>query len=177
MIQYNILGGTDDLSTTQPLQETKTIKPQYNLFFGGQISDYFIGKSNLYIGDKDFIFADSQIHLQAEIKTISECGNFKGKKLKLKQVREYASIVDTVDNYGRTIKCFLFEYHKYTSMPYVIVTPIIKPDVDVFGDDVTVDQFLDISKSKCLYLKTQFKEWLAGNSGLGIKTRFPLKCV
>ena len=80
---------------------------QLNLFFEGETSKYFDGYRNLYIGDKDFIFANDQISITAEIKTISKNNTFQGKKLTYNQAREYASQVDLIDNLNRHTKCYL----------------------------------------------------------------------
>tara|TARA_R110000744_G_scaffold94453_2_gene182357 strand:+ start:522 stop:1028 length:507 start_codon:yes stop_codon:yes gene_type:complete len=157
---------------------------QLNLFFDNKTSEYFSGQQNLYLGDKDFFFADEHVNIQAEIKTISKNGQFTGKKMTLNQVREYAAMVDKTDNYGRVIKCFLFEYHKYNNTPFVIAVPIILPNViatgsNVFDRNLTTKDFLDINKAKMLYLTIdqQFNRWLEGSPRVGKFPKYPLLCV
>ena len=77
---------------------------QQNLFFNGKVSKYFAGHKNLYLGDKDFTFADEFVNIQAEIKTISKDNKFHGKKISLNQIREYASNVGIKDNFGSAQK-------------------------------------------------------------------------
>lgn len=149
--------------------ETINTKNQYNLFFEGEVSDFFNHK-NLYLGDIDFKFADDYVSLQAEIKTISKGNVFTGKKLSFNQAREYACNVDIIDNFKRCQKCYLFEYHNKAKEPYVIVTPFKKPN----GMEKQAKDFLDLNKSKMLYIKkeNQFNRWLSGDRYVGVK---PLK--
>ena len=153
----------------------KILPNQYNLFFDGVVSDYFDGYKQLYLGDKDFIFADELINITAEIKVISNNAMFKGKKLTLNQAREYASNVGIIDNYGRTQSAFLFESHPYVKEPYVIITPFVKND-KIQKD---VQKYLDTNKSKMLYLHkdNQFSRWLASDHTVGVKPLKPLLCV
>ena len=90
---------------------------QYDLFFGGTVSEYFNGHKNLYLGDKDFIWADHIINMTAEIKIISNNNTFEGKRLTFNQAREYSSTVNQKDNLGRIQTAYLFEYHKYVKNP------------------------------------------------------------
>tara|TARA_R110000782_G_C14792749_1_gene411105 strand:+ start:1175 stop:1897 length:723 start_codon:yes stop_codon:yes gene_type:complete len=143
----------------------KTMK-QTNLFFDGKISEYFNGNKNLYLGDKDFVFADTFVNIQAEIKTISKNGKFTGKKVSFNQAREYASNVDNKDNLGRLNKSYLFEYHKYANNSYVIVIPFIKP----IGTEKTAKDFLNLKKAKMMYItkENQFNKWLSGDRYIGV---------
>lgn len=148
---------------------------QLNLFFEGETSKYFDGYKNLYIGDKDFIFANDQISITAEIKTISKNNTFQGKKLTYNQAREYASQVDLIDNLNRHTKCYLFEYHKYVSNPYIIVVPFKRG----YGGETQAHELLDFTKAKMLYLykDKQFNRWLAGDQFVGISPRKKILCV
>ncbi len=149
---------------------------QYNLFFDGTTSEYYNGHQSLYLGDKDFIFADNILNVTAEIKTISKNGKFEGKKLTYNQAREYSSTVDIKDNYGRIQKSYLFEYHKYVEKPYVIVVPFIKP---IEGYMVNAMDFLDVQKAKMLYIyiNNQFNRWIVGDHTVGATPQKELLCV
>jgi len=145
---------------------------QTNLFFNGTLSDYFKGKVDLYLGDQDFVFADSMVSILGELKTVSKNNEFTGKKLTFNQAREYSSKVNLLDNYGRTTKPFLFEYHKYVKKPYVILIPFRKPT----GKESTPIELLDLQNSFMLYLGTQLNNWF--EKGVkGIKPSKPLLCV
>lgn len=148
---------------------------QLNLFFEGEISKYFDGCRNLYIGDKDFVFANDDISITAEIKTISKNNTFRGKKISFTQAREYASQVDIIDNLSRHTKCYLFEYHKYASNPYIIVVPFKR----AYGMETQAHELLEFKKAKMLYLykDNQFNRWLAGDKFVGISPRKKLLCV
>ena len=143
----------------------KTMK-QTNLFFDGKVSEYFNGHKNLYLGDKDFVFADTFVNIQAEIKTISKNGKFTGKKVSFNQAREYASNVGNRDNLSRLNKSYLFEHHKYAKNPYVIVIPFVKPK----GTEKNAKDFLDLKKAKMMYLikDNQFNKWLSGDRYVGM---------
>lgn len=145
---------------------------QQNLFFNGTLSEYFNGKTDLYIGDQDFVFADNMVSIIGELKTISKGNKFNGKKLSYNQAREYASKNDVVDNYGRKIKTFLFEYHKYTQKPYVIIIPFIKPS----GKETQPNELIDLSNAHMLYIGTQLNNWFL-NGKKGFKPLKPLLCV
>jgi len=151
----------------------KTQAKQTNLFFGGSVSKYFTGHKSLYLGDKDFTFADQFVNIHAEIKTISKSGKFEGKKITLNQIREYAANVDLKDNYGRINKSYLFEFHKHLDKPYVITVPI------VFAKSKNVMDYLDMKNAKCLYIEkdNQFNRWIAGERYLGVAPRKELLCV
>ncbi len=148
---------------------------QLNLFFEGEISKYFDGCRNLYIGDKDFVFANDDISITAEIKTISKNNTFRGKKISFTQAREYASQVDIIDNLNRHTKCYLFEYHKYANNPYVIIVPFKR----AYGMETQAHELLEFKKAKMLYLykDNQFNRWLAGDKFVGISPRKKLLCV
>jgi hypothetical protein len=148
---------------------------QLNLFFEGEISKYFDGCRNLYIGDKDFVFANDDININAEIKTISKNNTFRGKKISFTQAREYASQVDIIDNLNRHTKCYLFEYHKYASNPYIIVVPFKR----AYGMETQAHELLEFKKAKMLYLykDNQFNRWLSGDKFVGITPRKKLLCV
>lgn len=148
---------------------------QLNLFFEGEISKYFDGCRNLYIGDKDFVFANDDISITAEIKTISKNNTFRGKKISFTQAREYASQVDIIDNLNRHTKCYLFEYHKYASNPYIIVVPFKR----AYGMETQAHELLEFKKAKMLYLykDNQFNRWLSGDKFVGITPRKKLLCV
>jgi hypothetical protein len=148
---------------------------QLNLFFEGETSKYFDGNLDLYIGDKDFVFANNDISITAEIKTISKNNVFKGKKLSFNQAREYSSQVNIIDNLNRHTKCYLFEYHKYVNNPYVITVPFKKG----YGVETEAHELLDFKKAKMLYLykDNQFNRWLAGDKFVGIKPKKKLLCV
>jgi len=144
----------------------QTTMKQTDLFFNGKVSEYFNGHKNLYLGDKDFIFADIFVNIQAEIKTISKNDKFTGKKVSFNQAREYAANVDNRDNLGRLNKSYLFEYHKYANNPYIIVVPFIKPK----GTEKNAKDFLDLKKAKMLYetKDNQFNKWLSGDRYIGV---------
>lgn len=146
---------------------------QQNLFFEGKVSKHFTGHKSLYLGDQDFKFADEFVNITAEIKTISRSGKFEGKKMTLNQVREYAALSGVIDNWGRKISCFLFEYHKYLEKPYVIIIPI------KYVKSKNVNDFLDIKNAKCLYLNedNQFNRWISGERYIGVTPRKPLLCL
>ena len=148
---------------------------QYNLFFNGNISKGFDGHKKLYLGDKDFVFADDCVNITGEIKTISKSYTFEGKRLTLNQAREYASMVDLKDNYGRICKSFLFEEHKYLKNPYVIVTPFKKPE----KTEKKPMDYLDLTNQKMLYIDKhdQLNKWLAGDRYVGVKPTKPLLCI
>jgi len=145
---------------------------QQNLFFNGTLTEYFNGKKDLYIGDQDFVFADSHTHIIAELKTISIGNKFTGKKLTFNQAREYASQDGLIDNYGRTIKTFLFEYHKYAPKPYVIIIPFIKPN----GTESQAKELIDLSNAHMLYIGNQLNNWFS-NGKKGFKPLKALLCV
>ena len=155
-------------------------KQQYELFFGGSVSKYFNGHLDLYIGDKDFIFADKGtdlipgVNMTAEIKTVGIKG-FDGKKLTLNQAREYSSTVGLIDNLGRTMVSYLFEYHKEVKKPYVIVTPFIREN----GTQKKADDYLDLNRSIMLYvdINDQFCKWISGDRYVGVKPKNPLVTV
>jgi len=145
---------------------------QQNLFFNGTLTEYFKGKTNLYIGDQDFVFADNMVSIIGELKTISIGNEFKGKKLSFNQAREYASKNNVIDNYGRTIKTFLFEYHKHVKKPYVIIIPFKTPT----GKEKMAHQLIDLNNSHMVYVGKQLNEWFElGHKG--IKPQKPLLCV
>lgn len=148
---------------------------QYDLFFGGTVSEYFNGHKNLYLGDKDFIWADQIINMTAEIKTISNNNTFEGKRLTFNQAREYSSTVNQKDNLGRIQTAYLFEYHKYVKEPYVIVVPF-RPFLD---NMVKAVDFLDIQKAKMLYISkdNQFSRWIVGDHTVGAPAKKELLCV
>ena len=148
---------------------------QYNLFFNGQITNDFNGKMDLYIGDKDFIFADNLVNITAEVKTISEDYTFKGKKLTFIQAREYSAEQNLIDNMGRTKKNFLFEYHKYLKKPYIIAVPFKKYNSS-FKKPI---DFLELKNAKMLYVSNyeQLKKWISGDRYTGVTPRKPLLCV
>jgi len=148
---------------------------QYDLFFGGTVSEYFNGYKDLYLGDKDFIWADKILNLTAEIKTISKNNVFEGKKMTFNQAREYSSTVDQVDNLGRIQKAYLFEYHKYVKEPYVIVVPFKVP----LDNMVRATDFLDIQKAKMLYIykNNQFSRWIVGDHTVGAPAKKQLLCL
>lgn len=148
---------------------------QYNLFFNGEIGNNFNGKKDLYLGDKDFIFADDFVNINAEVKTISINYQFTGKKLTFIQAREYSAEQDLIDNMGRTKKNFLFEYHKYLKKPYIIVVPFKK-----YSKEFTKPiDFLDMKKAKMVYVKNQQQliKWISGDRYVGATPRKPLLCV
>ena len=155
-------------------------KKQYEKFFGGGVSEYFDGHKNLYLGDKDFIFADpaNGLHpgtnITAEIKKVGATG-FDGKKLSMNQAREYSSTVGLIDNLGRTMLSYLFEYHPEVRDPYVIVIPFLPAK----GDEKEVKQYLDLNNSKMLYVikYEQFGKWLSGDRYVGTKPTKDLLCV
>lgn len=153
----------------------KILPNQFNLFFDGTVSDYFDGYRELYLGDKDFIFADDLVNITAEIKVVSANAKFTGKKLTLNQAREYASNVGVIDNYGRTQTSFLFESHPYVNDPYVIITPFVQNN-EIQKD---VKKYLDFNKSKMLYIhrQDQFSRWLASDHTVGVTPQKPLLCV
>jgi hypothetical protein len=144
----------------------QTTMKQTNLFFDGKVSEYFNGHKNLYLGDKDFVFADIFVNIQAEIKTISKDGKFSGKKVSFNQAREYASNVGNRDNLGRLNRSYLFEYHKYVKEPFVIVIPFIKPK----GIEKNAKDFLNLKKAKMMYVtkNNQFNKWLSGDRYVGV---------
>ena len=148
---------------------------QLNLFFEGETSKYFDGYKNLYIGDKDFVFANDEISIIAEIKTISKNNIFQGKKMTINQAREYASQVDVIDNLNRHIRCYLFAYHKYAKNPYIIVVPFKR----TYGGETQTHELLNFSKAKMLYLykDNQFNRWLAGDKFVGVYPRKKILCV
>lgn len=145
---------------------------QQNLFFNGTLSEYFNGKTDLYIGDQDFVFADNMVSIIGELKTISADNKFTGKKLNYNQAREYAAKNDIIDNYGRKIKTFLFEYHKYTQKPYVIIIPFIKPS----GKETQANELIDLSNAHMLYIGNQLNNWFF-NGKKGMKPLKSLLCV
>jgi len=155
-------------------------KKQYDKFFGGSVSKYFNGHKNLYIGDKDFIFADTGryllpgINITAEIKKVGATG-FDGKKLSMNQAREYSSTVGLIDNLGRKMLSYLFEYHPEVREPYVIVIPFFPAK----GDEKEAKQYLDENNSKMLYVDKldQFGRWLSGDPYVGKKPTKALLCV
>jgi hypothetical protein len=151
------------------------MKTQTNLFFDNSVSEYFNGKMDLYLGDIDFRFADEFVNITAEIKTISNDNKFTGKKLSFNQAREYACDVDILDDLKRIKKNYLFEYHKYTNEPYVIIVPFKK----ITGQEKIAIDFLDLQKAKMLYVKkeSQFNQWLSGNRYIGIYPRKELLVV
>ena len=148
---------------------------QLNLFFEGETSKYFDGYRNLYIGDKDFVFANNEISITVEIKTISKNNTFQGKKITYNQAREYSSLVDIVDNLNRHNKCYLFEYHRYANDPYIIVVPFVRG----YGTETEAYELLNFAKAKMLYLykDNQFNRWLAGDKFVGIAPRKKILCV
>lgn len=145
------------------------------LFFDGKISEYFTGEMDLYIGDLDFKFADQHTNITAEIKTISRDNKFTGKKVSFNQAREYASTVGMIDHYGRKCVSYLFEYHKYTKNPFVIVVPFKKPN----GNETVPSELLDMENARLLYVEKdqQICNWLAGNRYIGAEMRKPLMCI
>lgn len=155
-------------------------KKQYEKFFGGSVSKYFNGHLDLYLGDKDFVFADtgkdlfSGIHITAEIKKVGVMG-FDGKKLTINQAREYSSTVGLIDNLGRTMLNYLFEYHSEVKNPYVIVTPFVSAK----GNEQNVEQYLNLDDSKMLYVdkNEQFCKWLSGDRYVGVKPKNPLQTI
>lgn len=151
------------------------MKTQTNLFFDNSVSEYFNGKMDLYLGDIDFKFADEFVNITAEIKTISNDNKFTGKKLSFNQAREYACDVDILDDLKRIKKNYLFEYHKHTNEPYVIIVPFKK----ITGQEKIAIDFLDLKKAKMLYVKkeNQLNQWLSGNRYVGIYPRKELLVV
>jgi len=153
---------------------------QYEKFFGGSVSEYFNGHQDLYLGDKDFIFADigrdllPGINITAEIKKVGATG-YGGKKLSMNQAREYSSTVGLIDNLGRTMKSYLFEYHPEVKDPYVIVIPFFPAK----GYEKEVKQYLDLNNQKMLYVDKyeQFGKWLSGDRYVGTKPTKELLCV
>ena len=145
---------------------------QQNLFFNGTLSEYFNGKTDLYIGDQDFVFADNMVSIIGELKTVSIGNKFTGKKLSYNQAREYAAKNDVIDNYGRTTKTFLFEYHKHVQKSYVIITPFKTPN----GFETSPQQLLDLDNSHMLYVGRQLNEWFSQGKK-GFKPKKPLLCV
>ena len=160
---------------TQQINNLLNGANQYNLFFDGQVSKDFSGKRDLYLGDKDFIFADEMVNITAEVKTISLSYNFEGKKLTFIQAREYSAEQNIVDNMGRIKKNFLFEYHKYVKKPYIVVVPF-KVYSSEFKNAI---DFLDMDNAKMIYIKNkeQLKKWITGDKQTGVKPRKPLMCV
>lgn len=142
------------------------MKNQTNLFFDDKISKYFNGKMDLYLGDIDFKFADEFVNITAEIKTISDGNEFTGKKLSFNQAREYSCDVDNLDDLKRIKKNYLFEYHKYVNEPYVIIVPFKK----INGNEKMAIDFLDLTKSKMLYVNKdeQLNKWISGDRYIGI---------
>lgn len=148
---------------------------QFNLFFEGATSRYFDQQKDLYIGDKDFIFGNNKISIAAEIKTISKNYNFTGNKLTFNQAREYASKVNLIDHLKRQTKCYLFEYHKWNSNPYIIAVPF----KSFVGTEKQAHEFLNFNKAKMLYLHkdNQFHKFLLGNNSVGMYPKKRLLCV
>ena len=155
-------------------------KKQYELFFGGSVSKYFNGHTDLYLGDKDFVFADKGsdldpgVHITAEIKKVGVTG-FTGKKLTLNQAREYSATVGIIDNIGRTMLSYFFEYHSEVKNPYVIVTPF-KPSQ---GNKRNASDYLNLNLSRMLYVDKddQFCRWLSGDRYAGVKPKNPLQTI
>lgn len=145
------------------------------LFFDGKISEYFTGSMDLYIGDLDFKFADQNVNVSAEIKTISKDNTFTGKKVSLNQAREYAATVGMTDHYGRKCVSYLFEYHKYVKNPFVIVVPF-KPPI---GNETFPSELMDFKNARLLYVEKehQISQYLAGNRYIGAEMRKPLLCI
>jgi len=145
---------------------------QLNLFFEGEISTFFNNKKDLYLGDLDFKFADDYVSIIAEIKTISKNNEFTGKKLSVNQAREYCAMNNVKDNLGRIQKTFLFEYHKHTKEPYVIVVPFK-------NHSNKIQECLNLEKAICLYIKkeNQFNRWISGDRYVGFPMQKPLLCI
>lgn len=143
-------------------------------YFENAITKYFDGHHKLYIGDLDFKFADETVNVIGEIKTISKNGHFQGKKVSLNQIREYASMSNLIDNYGRTTKTYLFEYHQYLKKPYVIAIPII---YNKYGQKTT--DYIDLNNALMLYIHkdNQLCNWLNGTLKNTYKPKRPLLCI
>lgn len=147
------------------------------MFFNGVVSDYFRGYPNLYVGDIDFRFANDHYVINAEIKTISQCGSFTGKKMSALQAREYAATAGMIDALGRRHKNYLFEYHKYAKRQYVIVTPFKLAR----GNESEAIHYLNTDASRMMYVddEMQFLKLFQGFelSTLGVSPRKSLQCV
>lgn len=158
------------------IENTRQINKQKQKtnFFENTITQYFEGHRDLYIGDIDFKFADENVNVIAEIKTISKNGKFEGKKVSLNQIREYASMSDLKDNLGRITKTYIFEYHKYKKTPFVIAIPIV---YNANGKNPT--DYIDLNKSKMLYTHkdNQLSKWLEGTFKNSFKPQRPLLCI
>lgn len=146
---------------------------QYNLFFNGTISNHFNGHLNLYLGDQDFVFANESTHIIAEIKTISKDYTFTGKKVSFNQAKQYASLSNVKDNYGRIIKTFLFEYHKYVDKPYIIIVPFKTPTLN----EIDQKEFLNYKDAKMLYIGEQLNQWFDGTLTRYVKPKKQLLCI
>ncbi len=158
------------------IENTRQINKQKQKtnFFENTITNYFDGHRDLYIGDIDFKFADENVNVIAEIKTISKNGQFEGKKVSLNQIREYASMSDLKDNLGRITKTYIFEYHKYKKTPFVIVVPIVYN-----ANGKNPNDYIDLNKSKMLYIHkdNQLSKWLEGTFKNSFKPQKPLLCI
>ncbi len=143
-------------------------------FFEGTLTEFFDGHVNLYLGDKDFVFADSQTNYIGEIKTISDGGVFKGKKITKNQIREYVANQGMKDNFGRLNQAIVIEYHKHKKTPYVIIVPL------VFKNDVSsIEEYLDYNNARMLYVDAykQLGLWFAGDKTQGRKPKRKLVCI
>ncbi len=143
-------------------------------FFEGVLSTYFAGHPNLYIGDKDFVFADEQTNYIGEIKTISAGGTFTGKKANKKQLREYVANQGKIDNFGRINQALIIEYHKYEHTPYVVIVPLVFKDYVSSAED-----YLDYNNARMLYVNAydQLSSWFAGDKTQGRKPKRKLICI
>lgn len=143
-------------------------------FFNGVISDYYAKRGSLYIGDMDFKFANEFYVINAEIKTISEDGMFKGKKLSFLQAREMSATAGLIDPIGRKHSNYLFEYHKYAKDPFIVITPF----KTITGKERTASEFLNHYDRVMVYVEkdNQFALWL-DKFNVGREPSKPLLCA
>lgn len=134
-------------------------------------------------GDIDFKFQSHDRVIIGEIKTVNDgIWNPAQLPLDIEQAKQYAALVDIVDNYGRKQEVYLMEEHIFSNIKrddYVVMVPFKKPN----NTEKNPIDLLDMDRAVCLFLEgkcengfNQITNWFMGLN-IGKKTSYPLMCL